>query len=99
MIGILIALWSVVKNEQGAGNERRVITGEKMAKDVIRVDGEDRVVREDTAKSFRGVYWILATLGLVIVGALVLFFAFGLGSTLSGDKLESPATIENTTRR
>lgn len=70
-----------------------------MAKDVIRVDGEDKVVREDTAKSYRGVIWALTTVGIVVAVALVLFFAFGLGSSLSGDKLESPASIENTTRR
>jgi hypothetical protein len=33
-----------------------------MAKQVITVGGEDRLVREDTAKSYRGVYWALISI-------------------------------------
>ena len=52
-----------------------------MAKDVITVDGEDRVVREDTAKSFRGVHWALLSFGLIILVAAIMFLA-GLFSSL-----------------
>lgn len=69
-----------------------------MAKDIITVDGEDRVVREDTAKSYRGVIWALTVLAIVVIGAAILFFGF-LGKSLFNDKpLETPATIEKTTR-
>lgn len=64
-----------------------------MAKDVINVDGEDRVVREDTAKSYRGTKWALTVVGIVVIIAAILFLAFGLGSTTNKD-LKSPAEIE-----
>ena len=69
-----------------------------MAKDIISVDGQDTVVREDTAKSYRGVIWALTVLGIVIIGAAVLFFGF-LGKSATDRKLDSPANIENSTRR
>lgn len=46
-----------------------------MSKQVITVDGEDRVVREDTAKSFRGVHWALLSLAAFIIIAALLFFS------------------------
>lgn len=70
-----------------------------MAKDVINVDGEDRVVREDTAKSYRGVIWILTVLAIVIIGAAILFLGGFLGKSVSDGKIDSPANIENTSRR
>ena len=70
-----------------------------MAKDVITVGGEERVVREDTAKSYRGVIWILSVIGIVILGAALLFFVFGLGTAVKDGKVESPSQIENSTRR
>ncbi len=46
-----------------------------MSKDVIHVGGEDVVVREDTAKSYRGVIWALGSIGIfIVVTALILFF-------------------------
>lgn len=64
-----------------------------MAKDVIKVDGEERVVREDTAKSYRGVIWALASiLGFIIIAA-ILFLIFFSGSMLSGDRA-TPSQIE-----
>ena len=44
-----------------------------MAKDVINVGGEETVVREDTAKAYRGTIWILSVVGMVLVGAAILF--------------------------
>ncbi len=64
-----------------------------MAKDVINVDGEDTVVREDTAKAYRGTIWILITLGIVLAGAAILFFVF-FGGSLGGSDLKSPSEIE-----
>jgi len=53
-----------------------------MSKDVIHVGGEDVVVREDTAKSYRGVIWALGTLAMFIIGAALIFFFFwGWGAT------------------
>ena len=64
-----------------------------MSKDVINVDGEDRVVREDTAKSYRGVVWaLLSVAGFVIIAAII-FFVFLSGSLTKGD-IKSPAEIE-----
>lgn len=64
-----------------------------MAKDVINVDGKDTVVREDTAKAYRGTIWILITLGIVLAGAAILFFTF-FGSSLGGSDMQSPKEIE-----
>lgn len=43
-----------------------------MSKDVINVRGEDVVVREDTAKAYRGVNWMIASLiAFVVIVAIV----------------------------
>ncbi len=68
-----------------------------MAKDVIKVDGEDTVVREDTAKSYRGVIWALTSLAIIVAILGVLFILFFGGSI--GGNMDSPSQIENTTRR
>ena len=65
-----------------------------MAKDVINVGGEEKVVREDTAKSYRGVIWALTSVVVFIAILLILFFT-GLFSALTGsDSMESPASVE-----
>lgn len=64
-----------------------------MAKDVINVGGEEKVVREDTAKAYRGTIWILITVGIVLAGAAILFFVF-FGGSMATDDLKSPAEIE-----
>ena len=64
-----------------------------MAKDTINVGGEDAVVREDTAKAYRGTVWILITVGVVLAGAAILFFVFFGGSLGDGD-MQSPKEIE-----
>jgi len=49
-----------------------------MSKDVINVHGEDVVVREDTAKAFRGVNWAVISIGAfiaIMVIVAVVFFA------------------------
>ena len=47
-----------------------------MSKDVIQVHGEDVVVREDTAKAFRGVNWALISIAAFVVITLFLLIAF-----------------------
>lgn len=64
-----------------------------MAKDVINVDGEDRVVREDTAKSYRGVVWALLSVAAFVIIAAIIFFVF-LSSSATNNDIKSPATIE-----
>ncbi len=45
-----------------------------MSKDVITVHGEERVVREDTAKAYRGVYWALGSIAaFILITAFLLF--------------------------
>lgn len=64
-----------------------------MAKDVINVDGEDKVVREDTAKAYRGTIWILFVVGMVLATAAILFFVF-FGTSMFSTDIKSPAEIE-----
>jgi hypothetical protein len=64
-----------------------------MAKDVINVDGEDTVVREDTARSHRGTVWALLSVAAFVIIAAIIFLAFFSGSLTEGD-IKSPATIE-----
>ncbi len=64
-----------------------------MAKDTINVNGEETVVREDTAKSYRGVIWALLSVGAFVIIGAILFFVF-FGGSLGGNDLQSPAEIE-----
>ncbi len=66
-----------------------------MAKDVINVGGEEKVVREDTAKSYRGVVWALITVGAFIVIAAILLLSGYLRTATDGAPTKSPAEIEN----
>lgn len=66
-----------------------------MSKEVINVGGEERVVREDTAKSYRGVVWALISLGAFIIIAAILLLGGFLKSATDGEPNESPAAIEN----
>ena len=69
-----------------------------MSKQVITAGGEEHLVREDTAKSFRGTYWALASLAAFVIITAILFFSGALASLLDGD-VDSPATIERQTSR
>lgn len=66
-----------------------------MAKDVIKVDGEDTVVREDTAKSYRGVIWALLSVAAFVIIAAILFFGGFLKSATDNQPIKTPAEIEN----
>lgn len=63
----------------------------RMAKQVITVDGEDRVVREDSAKAFRGVHWALLSVGAFILIAAIIFFGGFLKMASDGGVQTSPA--------
>jgi hypothetical protein len=65
-----------------------------MAKDVINVGGKEEVVREDTAKSYRGVVWALISVGFFVAVAAILLFSGILKSASDGKPMESPAEIE-----
>jgi hypothetical protein len=69
-----------------------------MSKQVITAGGEEHLVREDTAKSFRGVYWALFSVAAFVIIAAILFFSGMLASLSDGD-VDSPATIERQTSR
>lgn len=47
-----------------------------MSKDVITVHGEDVVVREDTAKAYRGVNWAWLSIGAFVIITFILLFTF-----------------------
>ncbi len=65
-----------------------------MAKDVINVGGEEEVVREDTAKSYRGVVWALLSVGAFVIIAAILMLGGFFKSASDGKPMESPAQIE-----
>ncbi len=69
-----------------------------MSKDVINVDGEEKVVREDTAKAYRGVNWAFLSIGGFILIAAIIAIVLFLGASGDGT-IESPATIANTNAR
>lgn len=46
-----------------------------MSRQTISVDGQEVIVREDTAKAFRGVHWALISIAAFILIAAILFFA------------------------
>ncbi|MGB7208182.1 MAG: hypothetical protein WBD27_05930 [Pyrinomonadaceae bacterium] len=44
-----------------------------MSKQVLTIDGQDAVVREDTARAFRRVHWALLSLAGIILVTTLLF--------------------------
>ncbi len=66
-----------------------------MAKETINVGGEEREVREDTAKSYRGTMWALLSVGAFVIIAAIIFFLFFLKSATDGKPVQTPAQIEN----
>lgn len=65
-----------------------------MSYEVINVEGEDKIVREDTAKSYRGVIWALGSIGIFIVVTAIIFFAFFAKTASDGTTPTTPANIE-----
>ena len=69
-----------------------------MSKEVIHVHGEDQVVREDTAKAYRGVNWmILSLIGFVVI-LLIVAATFFMRAAADGET-KTPGQIENSTTR
>lgn len=69
-----------------------------MQKEVIKVDGEEVLVREDTAKAFRFVHWgyIVAVIGLAIMVVLGVFLFVG---AAADGKVETPANFANANKQ
>jgi len=65
-----------------------------MAKDVITVDGEEVVVREDMAKAYRFVQWGVTTAAIALAIIALVFGAF-FWKAASDGKVESPAQAAN----
>ena len=65
-----------------------------MSKEVINVGGEEKVVREDTAKSYRGVVWALLSVGAFIIIAAILLIGGFLSTATDDTPQKSPAEIE-----
>lgn len=62
-----------------------------MPNETINVDGKDVEVREDTAKSYRGVMWFLGTVLMFAIVAAIMFFVFSAYSVSDG-KINTPET-------
>ena len=65
-----------------------------MAKDVITVDGEERVVREDTAKAYRFVVWGVVTAAIGLSLMMLIFFIFFWTSASDGN-VGAPVDAQN----
>ncbi len=65
-----------------------------MSNEVINVGGEEKVVREDTAKSYRGTIWALISVAAFIVIGAIIFFGFLVKSKTDGTPNQSPREIE-----
>lgn len=63
-------------------------------KQSITVDGDERIVREDTAKAFRGVHWALLSVGAFLLIALALFLGGVIKMGSDGGVDRTPAQIE-----
>lgn len=70
-----------------------------MAKQVITVDGNEEVVREDTAKAFRGTHWALLSIGAMILITAILFFGGFLKLASDGKSGSTGSTVANQTVR
>lgn len=69
-----------------------------MSKDVIHVGGEDVVVREDTAKSYRGVVWALGSIGIILLVTAIILFLVIFRSATDDKPATNPANIERNAR-
>lgn len=69
-----------------------------MAKDVIAVEDKEVVVREDTAKAFRGVRWMVASLAAFIIILILVALAIFTPIFKRG-VIETRPTTENSNTR
>ncbi|HMS43285.1 MAG TPA: hypothetical protein PKE69_23855 [Pyrinomonadaceae bacterium] len=66
-----------------------------MSNEVINIGGEQKLVREDTAKSYRGLIWALGSIAIFIIVTAIIFFAFFAKTATDGTSPTTPANIEN----
>lgn len=69
-----------------------------MPNEVVNIDGEDVVVRQDMAKKVRGIHWALISVGAFVVIAGLLFLLFFTRAAKDGT-LESPSQLQNSNVR
>jgi hypothetical protein len=69
-----------------------------MSRDVINIDGEPVLVREDTAKAVHGVNWAMISIGAFVLIAAALFVFFFFGSIVRDGSVESPAQQDSNPR-
>lgn len=65
-----------------------------MPNEVVNVDGEDVIVRQDTARKLRGVHWALISIGAFVVIAGFLFLLFFTRAAKDGSVV-SPSEFQN----
>lgn len=65
-----------------------------MSNQTINVGGEEKTVREDTAKSYRGTIWALISVAAFIVIGAIILFAFVLKSSTDSTPNQTPGQIE-----
>ena len=68
-----------------------------MSKDTINVGGEEKVVREDTAKSYRGTIWALVSVAAFVIIVAALLFAF-FGRSMFNTDMQNPQKIDEKRR-
>ena len=69
-----------------------------MAEDIINVEGKDVVVREDTAKAYRGVHWAFRVVAICLVIAAMIAIGLFFRAASNGG-LQTPITPDATISR
>lgn len=65
-----------------------------MSNEVINAGGEEKTVREDTAKSYRGTIWALISIAAFVLIAAIMFIYLSAKSASDGTPNQSPAELE-----
>lgn len=65
-----------------------------MSREVIHVHGQDIVVREDTAKAFRGLNWAMISIFAFAAITALLFIVLFMNAAKEGS-VESPSQTQN----
>ena len=64
-----------------------------MKKQLVDVDGQEVMVREDLAKAYRGVNWMAVVMAIFILIVAVVAASFLISASMDGE-VTSPAEIE-----
>jgi hypothetical protein len=91
--GLAISLGTEDACSEGVVLFAQTIGEVSMAKGVVNVHGEDVVVREDTAKAYRGIRWAIISILAFAAIVAVMFFA-GFFASVKDGKIESPAITD-----